>query len=132
MLLKKFSDEEIRILIATDVSARGIDIKQVEFVINYDMPDVPEYYVHRVGRTGRGTERKGYAVSFCSPEEKPLLDEIEKFVGGKINVMEIDKGDYQATIDFSAEAKTDLKSIMKEIEDFETFQMSKKTKKKKK
>lgn len=129
--LKKFADEEIRVLIATDLSARGIDIKQVGYVVNYDLPDEPEYYVHRVGRTGRGVERKGYAVSFCSPEEKPLLDAVEKFIGVPIKVMEIEKGDYQATVDFSAEAKTDLKSIMKEIEDFENFQKNKKGKKKK-
>ena len=55
-------------MIATDVSARGIDIPNVDFVVNYDMPDVDENYVHRVGRTGRG-RNKGYAVSYCSQEE---------------------------------------------------------------
>lgn len=129
--LKKFSDEEVKVLITTDVSARGIDIKQVGFVINYDMPDVPEYYVHRVGRTGRGAERKGYAISFCSPEEKILLDEVEKFIGSPINVVLLEKDDYQSTIDFSAEVKTDLKTIMKEITDFEDFKKAKKRKNKK-
>ncbi len=130
--LKKFSDGDVKVLITTDLSARGIDIKQVEFVINYDMPDVPEYYVHRVGRTGRGVERKGYAVSFCSPEEKPLLDEIEKFIGGPINRMVLEKNDYQSTLDFSAEVKMDMKAILKEIADFEDFQKAKKAKKAKK
>lgn len=128
--LKKFSTGEVKALITTDVSARGIDIKQVEYVINYDIPDEPEYYVHRVGRTGRGAERKGYAISFCSPEEKPLLAEVEKFIGSTIHVMTFEKADYQSTIDFSAEAKTDLKTIMKEITDFEDFKKSKKNKKK--
>ena len=127
--LKKFTDGEIKILVTTDVSARGIDIKEVEYVVNYDMPDVPEYYVHRVGRTGRGVERKGYAVSFCSDEEKPFLEEIEKFIGGPINVMQLEKDDYEATIDFSAEAKTDYKAIMKEIDDFHSFQDAKKKRK---
>jgi len=59
-------------LIATDVSARGIDIPNVDYVVNYDLPDVAENYVHRVGRTGRGTQY-GIAVSFCSEEENELL-----------------------------------------------------------
>ena len=127
--LRKFSDGEVKVLVTTDVSARGIDIKQVEYVVNYDLPDVAEYYVHRVGRTGRGVERKGYAISFCSPEEKPLLEDIEKFIGGPINVMEFDKDDYKSTIDFSAEAKTDYNAVMKEIADFHKFEEEKKKKK---
>ena len=59
----------VKVLIATDVSARGIDIPNVDFVVNYDLPDSGENYIHRVGRTGRGT-RKGQAISFCSSEEK--------------------------------------------------------------
>ena len=127
--LRKFSDGEVKILVTTDVSARGIDIKQVEYVVNYDIPDVAEYYVHRVGRTGRGVERKGYAISFCSLEEKPLLEDIEKFIGGPINVMEFDKDDYKSTIDFSAEAKTDYNAVMKEIADFHKFEEEKKKRK---
>jgi ATP-dependent RNA helicase RhlE len=127
--LRKFSDGEVKVLVTTDVSARGIDIKQVEYVVNYDIPDVAEYYVHRVGRTGRGVERKGYAISFCSPEEKPLLEDIEKFIGGPINLMELDKDDYKSTIDFSAEAKTDYNAVMKEIADFHKFEEEKKKKK---
>lgn len=127
--LRKFSDGEVKVLVTTDVSARGIDIKEVEYVVNYDLPQVAEYYVHRVGRTGRGVERKGYAISFCSPEEKPLLEDIEKFIGGAINVMEFDKDDYKSTIDFSAEAKTDYNAVMKEIADFHKFEEEKKKKK---
>ena len=62
----------LKVLIATDVSARGIDIPNVEYVVNYDLPDNLENYVHRVGRTGRG-DKKGQAVSFCSSQEKELL-----------------------------------------------------------
>ena len=124
--MSQFRKGDIKILIATDVSARGIDIANVDFVVNYDLPDQAENYVHRVGRTGRGTQ-KGLAVSFCSPEEKPMLDEIQTFLGKPIEVLKITANDYTETIDFSAEPKDDLKSLMKEVEDFE----SKKKKKKK-
>lgn len=114
-VMKQFRSGEIKILIATDVSARGIDIADVDYVINYDLPDVAENYVHRVGRTGRGI-KKGLAVSFCSPEEKPVLDEIETFLDQKINVVTIDKEDYSATIDFSADNPHDWRALMKEEE----------------
>ncbi|HSC54961.1 MAG TPA: DEAD/DEAH box helicase [Phnomibacter sp.] len=127
--LKQFAEGKVKVLITTDVSARGIDIKNVEYVINYDIPDIAENYVHRVGRTGRGME-KGYALSFCSAEEIPLLKEVEKFIGGPIDVLEIPKGDYKDMIDFSAETKTDLKAVQKMIAENEAFQKTKKTKKK--
>lgn len=127
--LKQFADGMVKVLITTDVSARGIDIKNVEYVINYDIPDVAENYVHRVGRTGRGME-KGYALSFCSPEEIPLLQEVEKFIGGAIDVLDIPKGEYKDMIDFSAENKTDLKAINKLIAENEAFKKTKKGKKK--
>ncbi|MFN0048081.1 MAG: DEAD/DEAH box helicase [Cytophagales bacterium] len=127
--MKRFADGEVKVLIATDITARGIDIKKIEYVINYDIPDVAENYVHRVGRTGRGVE-KGFAISFCSEEEIPLLKAIEEFVGGPITVLEIAKKDVQDTIDFSTEVKPDLKSLMKEIADYEAFKKSKKKKKK--
>ena len=114
-VMKQFRSGEIKILIATDVSARGIDIADVDYVINYDLPDVAENYVHRVGRTGRGI-KKGLAVSFCSPEEKPVLDEIETFLDQKINVVAIDKDDYSATIDFSADNPHDWRALIREEE----------------
>ena len=125
--MNQFRKGDIKILIATDVSARGIDIANVDFVVNYDLPDKAENYVHRVGRTGRGTQ-KGFAVSFCSPEEKPMLDEIQEFLGKPIEVLKISGQEYSETIDFSAEPKDDLKALLLEVEDFE----SKKKKKKKK
>lgn len=129
-VLDKFRSGEVKILIATDVSARGIDIANVDYVVNYDLPDVPENYVHRVGRTGRGTQ-KGLAVSFCATEEKPILDEIEGFMGKKIRVLELDKQEYNETIDFSKDTTNyDLKALLKEAEEFEASK--KKTKKKKK
>jgi ATP-dependent RNA helicase RhlE len=125
--MNQFRKGDVKILIATDVSARGIDIANVDFVVNYDLPDQAENYVHRVGRTGRGTQ-KGLAVSFCSPEEKPMLDEIQEFLGKPIEVLKITGQEYAETIDFSAEPKDDLKALMQEVQDYE----SKKKKKKKK
>ena len=115
-VMRRFKKGDVKLLIATDVSARGIDIPNVEYVVNYDLPEQPENYVHRVGRTGRGVE-KGIAVSFCSPEEKPILDEIQEYLTKDIKVLEVDKEDYEATIDFSAAASYDWKALMKEAEE---------------
>jgi ATP-dependent RNA helicase RhlE len=113
--LKQFRDGLVKVLIATDVSARGIDIAGVEYVVNYDLPEQPENYVHRVGRTGRGNKR-GIAIAFCSPEEKPLLEAIEEYTGNEINTMLIGKNDYQMTVDNSSETKADWKSLVAEAE----------------
>ena len=110
-----FKSGEVKVLIATDVSARGIDIPDVDYVINYDLPDVAENYVHRVGRTGRGV-KKGLAASFCSPEEKPVLDEIETFLGQKVSVLIIDKEEYTTTVDLSLDNPNDWKALMREEE----------------
>jgi len=112
-VLNRFKTGDVKVLIATDVSARGIDIPDVDYVINYDLPEVAENYVHRVGRTGRGV-KKGLAVSFCSPEEKPVLDEIETFLDQKVKVLIIDKEEYTATVDLSEDNPNDWKSLMAE------------------
>ncbi|GAG59884.1 unnamed protein product, partial [marine sediment metagenome] len=91
---------------ATDVSARGIDIPDVEYVINYDLPETPEHYVHRVGRTGRGT-RKGQAISFCSEEENEQLLKIESQLGKPIQRLTISRTDYSQTIESSNEEEAD-------------------------
>lgn len=96
-VMKLFKENDVNLLIATDVSARGIDIPDIDFVINYDLPEIPEHYVHRVGRTGRGIQ-KGSAVSYCSKQEKPLLEAIEKWVGKKIEVLKITKKTYSAVV----------------------------------
>ncbi len=114
-VMNVFKSGEVKVLIATDVSARGIDIPDVDYVVNYDLPDVAENYVHRVGRTGRGV-RKGLAVSFCSDEEKPVLDEIETFLGQKISVLIIDREEYTATKDMSEDSQSDWKTLMREEE----------------
>jgi ATP-dependent RNA helicase RhlE len=89
----RFKAGEERILIATDVSARGIDIPNLDYVINYDLPENPENYVHRVGRTGRGT-RKGQAVSFCSPNEKTLLNQIQTLIHEEILIQPVTPQEY--------------------------------------
>jgi len=126
-VMQRFREGETRILIATDVSARGIDIPDVDFVVNYDMPEQTENYVHRVGRTGRG-KRKGQAVSFCSKEEKPLLTEIETFLDREIKVLEIAKQDYKETIDFAPEDETDWRSLLIKAEKEEQEYKKKKKK----
>jgi ATP-dependent RNA helicase RhlE len=85
--LNDFKAGKIRTLIATDIAARGIDVDQLSHVINYEMPNVPETYVHRIGRTGRAGAN-GVAYSFCDAEEKPLLKDIEKLIGKKLPVIE--------------------------------------------
>ncbi|MFA9389181.1 MAG: DEAD/DEAH box helicase [Prolixibacteraceae bacterium] len=111
--MRLFLSGEIKMLVATDVSARGIDIPNVEFVVNYDLPDKTENYVHRVGRTGRGNN-KGNAVSFCSPEEMETLSEIEDYLGGFIDVLEINKDDYHETIEFAGDNEDNWKKLMVE------------------
>ena len=92
-ILDRFRSGENMVLITTDVAARGIDIPDVDYVINYDLPDVSENYVHRVGRTGRGN-KKGQALAFCSTEEIPFLEEIEVYTGEAIERYELEKGEY--------------------------------------
>jgi ATP-dependent RNA helicase RhlE len=124
-VMEAFRQGAVKILIATDVSARGIDIPNVDYVVNYDLPDEPENYVHRVGRTGRGVQR-GRAVSFCSKEEQPLLKEIIEYLGKEIKEMKIDKSDYQETIMFSDEKTDD--NWRKLLEDDEKAKPKKKKK----
>ena len=123
--LEQFKQGIVKVLIASDVTARGIDIPMVDYVINYDLPEKAENYVHRVGRTGRATQ-KGNAVSFCSTEERPVLEEIESYLDKPVKVMEIDKTEYSATLDFSADAKSDWQGLMKQQEEFEKRKKRKK------
>ena len=85
--LNNFKSRTIRVLVATDIAARGIDIDDMECVINYEIPNIPETYVHRIGRTGRAGAA-GTAYSFCDGEEKAYLKDIEKLIGKKVPVME--------------------------------------------
>ncbi|NLI64031.1 MAG: DEAD/DEAH box helicase [Bacteroidales bacterium] len=86
--LSNFKSRKTRVLIATDIAARGIDIDNLELVVNYDLPDVPETYVHRIGRTGRAGN-SGKALSFCTPDERVMLRSIQKLTGKRLPVARI-------------------------------------------
>jgi ATP-dependent RNA helicase RhlE len=77
--LNGFKDGSIRVLVATDIAARGIDVEELELVVNHDLPNIPETYVHRIGRTGRA-KASGEAISFCSAEERSWLRDIQKLI----------------------------------------------------
>ena len=81
-----FKENKVRVLVATDIAARGIDVEQLSHVINYDLPNEPETYIHRIGRTGRAG-LSGVAVSFCSFDEKPYLKDIQKLIKKEISVI---------------------------------------------
>lgn len=85
--LGRFKDGRIRVLVATDIAARGIDVSGLSHVFNYDLPNIPETYVHRIGRTGRAGHA-GVAVSFCDFEEKEYLADIEKLTHIRIPSVE--------------------------------------------
>ena len=128
-VMNKFKSGEVKLLIATDVSARGIDIAHVDYVVNYDLPDEVENYVHRVGRTGRGNQ-KGHAVSFCSEEEKPILKEIETFLTKAIRVIEVKKEDYTQTLLHTEDVTDNWKLLLREAAENEKTKPKKKNKKK--
>jgi ATP-dependent RNA helicase RhlE len=129
-VMERFKTGTNQVLIATDLSARGIDIPNVDYVINYDLPDLPENYVHRVGRTGRGVKR-GIAISFCSDEEKSTLTEIETFLKKPIAIMEIDRKDYHMTVDLTMDTTQDWRVLLKEQDHIEKSLKGKPFKKKK-
>ena len=85
-VLEQFKNQEIDILVATDIAARGIDIEQLPFVINFDIPNISETYVHRIGRTGRAGN-SGLAISFCGKDEKEYWQDIEKLIRMKVKVV---------------------------------------------
>jgi ATP-dependent RNA helicase RhlE len=89
--LSNFKAQTTRILVATDIAARGIDVDDLEYVINFEMSNIAETYVHRIGRTGRAGA-KGTALSFCDAEEKAYLRDIEKLISKRIPI--IDKHPY--------------------------------------
>ena len=84
--LGDFKNGKLNVLIATDIAARGIDIEELSLVVNYDLPNIPETYVHRIGRTGRA-KASGIALSFCNAEEKAYLKDIQKLINQEIPVI---------------------------------------------
>ncbi|MFD2890556.1 DEAD/DEAH box helicase [Flavobacterium chuncheonense] len=85
-VLEGFKNQEVSVLVATDIAARGIDIENLPYVINFDLPNIPETYVHRIGRTGRAGNA-GLAISFCGKDEKTYWQDIEKLIRMKIKVV---------------------------------------------
>jgi len=85
--LSNFKSKKTRILVATDIAARGIDIDDLTHVINFELPNIPESYVHRIGRTGRAGA-SGNAIAFCDADEQEFLIDIQKLIGKKISVLE--------------------------------------------
>ena len=87
LALNNFKNKKTRVLVATDIAARGIDIDELSHVINFDLPEVAETYVHRIGRTGRAG-KSGTAIAFCSIEERNLYKSIEKLINKKIDIVQ--------------------------------------------
>lgn len=85
-VLEAFKNKEVGVLVATDIAARGIDIEQLPYVINFDLPNIPETYVHRIGRTGRAGNG-GMAISFCSKDEAPYWKDIQKLIKVSVDVV---------------------------------------------
>ncbi len=127
-VMSLFKQGKINIMIATDVSARGIDIPDVHYVINYDLPEKSENYVHRVGRTGRGVQ-KGIAISFCSKEEKERLEDIQQFLNKKIETIPVSKKEYTYTLSLSNETQS-IQELIREHEDWGEKKKKKRKKKK--
>jgi ATP-dependent RNA helicase RhlE len=85
-VLDAFKNKEVGVLVATDIAARGIDIDLLPFVINFDLPNIPETYVHRIGRTGRAGS-SGVAISFCSKDEAPYWKDIQQLIKVDVQVI---------------------------------------------
>ncbi|MFH2057381.1 MAG: DEAD/DEAH box helicase [Pseudomonadota bacterium] len=129
-VMEAFKQGETNILIATDISARGIDVPNVHYVINYDLPDKTENYVHRVGRTGRGN-KTGIALSYCSDEEKERLEEIQLFLKKEIETIPVTKDEYSTTLSLSKSSQS-IKDLFAEQDEWEEAIKKKKKKRRKK
>ncbi|HEX3019948.1 MAG TPA: DEAD/DEAH box helicase [Chitinispirillaceae bacterium] len=122
-VLLDFKNGTCPILIATDLTARGIDIPDINYVINYDLPEKEENYVHRVGRTGRGV-KKGSAISYCSSGEKEILEKIQQFLNKKIEEIKVSKKEYAHTLE-----KPKEQSLQELIDEHEAWKKGRKKKK---
>lgn len=110
-VLDHFKNKEISVLVATDIAARGIDIESLPYVINFDLPNIPETYVHRIGRTGRAGNG-GISISFCSKDEEPYWKDIQKLI--KVNVKTIKDHPFPwKETEPNPEAKPDLRNKKK-------------------
>jgi ATP-dependent RNA helicase RhlE len=106
--LESFRRGQVRVLVATDIAARGIDVADIGHVVNYDLPHVPEDYVHRIGRTARAAA-SGRASSFVAPEDAPLLQAIERFTRARVPEGQVPRGDpaFRASVEVSATRQRD-------------------------
>jgi len=106
--LESFRRGQVRVLVATDIAARGIDVADIGHVVNYDLPHVPEDYVHRIGRTARAAA-SGRASSFIAPEDAPLLQAIERFTRARVPEGQVPRGDaaFQASVEVSVARQRD-------------------------
>lgn len=110
-VLDSFKNKEITVLVATDIAARGIDIESLPYVINFDLPNIPETYVHRIGRTGRAGNG-GISISFCGKDEEPYWKDIQKLI--KVNVKTIKDHPFPWKDEIpNPEAKPDLRNKKK-------------------
>jgi ATP-dependent RNA helicase RhlE len=110
--LKDFKNGQINILVATDIAARGIDVDELSHVVNYDLPNVPETYVHRIGRTGRANA-SGQALSFCDVEERPYLQRIERLIKQQLPIISEHPFEDEAPVQASKPAPPTNKSSNK-------------------
>ena len=102
--LKGFRDGKFEVLVATDIASRGLDIADVSHVVNYDVPQHPEDYVHRIGRTGRA-ESRGDAFTIMCAEDQPYVERIERFIGSKVERVKLDNFKYEYTALFDADKR---------------------------
>jgi ATP-dependent RNA helicase RhlE len=119
-ILDRFRIGDNNVLITTDVACRGIDIPDMDYVVNYDLPDNPENYVHRCGRTGRGNKR-GQALSFCSKDENLLLDAIESYTGEEVQRFNITADDYKEILSDTELSDYNWKKLIAENENSEDW-----------
>ena len=112
--ISAYRDGICDVLIATDVSARGIDIPNVQFVVNYDVPTEADTYVHRVGRTGRGMS-KGMAFTFCSKEEGHLYEAVEDYLGRPVKKILLDQIGYSEITQLTKSKTLTISAIADEI-----------------
>ena len=113
--LNNFKNRKTRILVATDIAARGIDVDDLTHVINFEIPNIPETYVHRIGRTGRAGAA-GTAFSFCDAEERPYLKDIHKLIARQIPV--VHDHPYPASVQVPSTAPAEVKSAPKKQNNF--------------
>jgi len=129
-VLEQFKNKEIGVLVATDIAARGIDIESLPYVVNFDLPNIPETYVHRIGRTGRAG-KEGLSISFCSKDELPYLKDIEKLIRLQLKVIDGHPYPYpEETAPVAGEQKKpDLRNKNKQANNSRKSEASKKNKK---